>query len=89
MTTTWFYTRIVVFPIVIYNVGFAVENVFHGRPFQTINYLSIHLCILFILHIYWFGLLLRAISKFISGGKLQEASDNDRAGIKEQAVKTD
>jgi len=37
--------------------------------------MGIHLSILFVLHVYWFGLLLRAISKFAMGGKLQEASD--------------
>jgi len=75
MTISWFYTRIIVFPIVIYKVGFAVGDLFHGENFYTAKFLSVHLCILFILHIYWFGLLLRALSKFAAGEKLQEASD--------------
>jgi hypothetical protein len=75
MTISWFYTRIIVVPIVIYKVGFAVGDLFHGENFYTAKFLSVHLCILFILHIYWFGLLLRALSKFAAGEKLQEASD--------------
>lgn len=70
MTTTWFWTRILVFPVVIYQTGLGVGDIFHGKNFLALRFLSIHLCILFVLHIYWFGLLLRALSKFATGGKL-------------------
>ncbi len=46
--------------------------------FFTKNFLIVHLCILFVLHVYWFGLLIKAISKFAMGGKLQEAQDEKR-----------
>lgn len=78
MTVTWFYTRILVFPYFIYVCCVQVPNIFHGKNFFTLNFMGIHLSILFVLHVYWFGLLLRAISKFATGGKLQEASDEQR-----------
>ena len=78
MTITWFYTRILVLPFVIYKVCFAIGDIYHGRNFYSLSFFSVHLCILYVLHIYWFGLLLRALSKFLSGGKLQEASDGQK-----------
>jgi hypothetical protein len=70
MTVTWFYTRIVVFPYFIYVCCIAVPDIFQGKGFFTLNFMGIHLSILFVLHVYWFYLLLRAISKFVAGGKL-------------------
>ena len=77
MTVTWFYTRILVLPLVIYN-GLAIGDIYHGRNFYTLPVFGVYLSILYVLHVYWFSLLLRALSKFLSGGKLQEASDEKK-----------
>ncbi len=70
MTATWFYTRILILPYIIYASRITQPDIFHGMGFFTLNFLNIHLCILFVLHVYWFGLLIKAISKFAMGGKL-------------------
>ena len=68
MIVTWFYTRIIVFPYCIYQFFIFYPENYQGKGF------FFHLCILFVLHVYWFGLMLKAIGKFVAGGKLEEAS---------------
>jgi very-long-chain ceramide synthase len=33
MTATWFYTRILVLPYMLYKGGFAIGDIYHGRNF--------------------------------------------------------
>jgi ceramide synthetase len=71
MTISWFYTRLIVLPYFIYLT--ATAQPFHGMNFMTLKFLTVHLCILFVLHVFWFGRMLSVISKFlVGGGRLQE-----------------
>ena len=67
MTASWFYTRLLVLPYIIY-LHFSVGDIYHGKNFITLKFLTAHLCILFVLHLFWFGRMLKVISKFVMGG---------------------
>ena len=71
MTLSWFYTRIYVFPFIIYEQCLQPDlDIFEGKPFFTLKFMGYLLGILFILHVYWFFVLLRCIHKFMTDGKV-------------------
>jgi hypothetical protein len=70
MTISWGYTRLYVFPQVIWACG--IGQVYKGRRFYSEDYLVYQLCILLILHIYWYYVLLRSLGKFIFKGKIED-----------------
>lgn len=77
MTASWFYTRLLVLPYMIYLL--IQPDIFHGMNFISLKFLIVHLCILFVLHVFWFGRMLSVISKFlIGGGKLQEEPEMEK-----------
>ena len=73
MTVSWFYTRILVFPLVIYESTFATvyadSNDIITRPLM---HLKLFLIILQVLHVYWFYVLLLALNKYLSKGKIAD-----------------
>jgi len=75
---SWFYTRLYVFPLCVLSVNLQVKikDNLYGLDFMTGL-----LCVLFVLHVYWFSLLLKAGYKKIKG---QEFSDQVTKIIPEQ-----
>lgn len=71
MTLSWFYTRIVVLPFIIYNACF-ITDIYKGAGFIADKFLGSFLVILFILHVYWFIILLKSIQKFVKVGKAED-----------------
>eukprot|EP00347_Sterkiella_histriomuscorum_P004735 403359308 len=71
MTLSWFYTRIIVFPAIIYYTCFQ-RDIYNGAGFIADKFLGSFLVILFILHCYWFVILLKSIQKFVKVGKAED-----------------
>lgn len=71
MLLSWFYTRLWVFPQVIYWSCFH-KDIYHGAGFVSDKFFGSLLSILFILHVYWFFVLLKSIQKFIKVGKAED-----------------
>ncbi len=82
MMLSWAYTRLYLFPQVIYQgyqKQFLAKGGFYSEP-----YLTYELLILLILHTYWYYLFIAAFAKLIYGGKLE---DNQQS-IKEDSDET-
>ncbi|CDW76728.1 lag1 longevity assurance [Stylonychia lemnae] len=71
MTVSWFYTRIYVFPMTIYYSCFD-RDIYHGAKFYGDKYFGSLLIILYILHVYWFFVLLKSIHRFTKLGKTDD-----------------
>ena len=76
MLISWFYTRLLMLPYIISILFFYTADIYHGKGFWILKFLCVHLSTLFILHMYWFYLMVSAIQKFAKSGKLQEPEDD-------------
>lgn len=72
-TLIWFYTRILVFPWIVY-VSTTQSNLQMGHQL-IVPYFAAGLYFLCFMHWYWFRLLLRVLYKVIKGEKLQKQED--------------
>ena len=73
MTLSWLYTRLIVFPIVIYETAFVTTYADQNDVVQnTLLHLKIFLIVLLVLHVYWFYVLLKALKKYITRGKIED-----------------
>lgn len=71
MTLSWAYTRLYVFPYLIYYSCFR-QDMYHGANFIGDKFLGCLLIILYILHVYWFILLIKSIKRFVKVGKADD-----------------
>jgi len=65
MTVSWAYTRLVIFPQIIFYACFSGVDIYQGAGFIGDKFLGSLLIVLFILHIYWFYVLIKSIKKFV------------------------
>lgn len=70
MTISWGYTRLYVFPQVIYNV--TLDNFYSGTWFKSDECFMVQLVVLQILHIYWFYVLIKSFVRYISKGEIKD-----------------
>ena len=70
MTLSWGWTRLYIFPQLIMACG--IGNIYGGTSFLSESFLIYQLGILLILHIYWYYVLLKSLSKFIFKGKIHD-----------------
>merc|ERR1719329_1914476 len=60
----WAYTRIVVFPWIIYNILFNITSDFNGEPLMR-PYFAYLLSCLAVLHFYWMYMMLCLLNNYI------------------------
>lgn len=70
-TLAWFYTRLIIFPQIIYASCFKYD-IYQGRDFTGDKYFGILLSILYILHIHWFIIILKSINRYVVKGKADD-----------------
>jgi hypothetical protein len=69
LLVTWFYTRLYVFPFhFVYNTLFEAHKVDRNVSMLFHNAMNVMLCILQVLHVYWFGLFLYMGYALVSKG---------------------
>lgn len=68
MSTLWLYTRIYLFPYVIYE-AYRVDPYEGNFPIVS-SFCCIMLTSLFILHVYWFCILMIGVKKYVKKGKI-------------------
>jgi hypothetical protein len=71
MATSWFYTRIYIFPQIIY-AGCFKYDIFPGHNFLGTKFFGVLLSVLFILHVHWFIIILKSVRRFIVKGKADD-----------------
>lgn len=74
----WFYTRLYVFPMIIYEImqdKIADDDQYMFHPFVKWFFIYSQ-CALFILHIYWFGLMMRGVIMSIKGKSPEDERNN-------------
>ena len=69
MVVSWFYTRLIVFPQVIY---YTYVDVSKGQYSTFLYFTSMMLVCLLILHYYWFYLLLTHFTRYLKKGKIDD-----------------
>ena len=65
MTVSWAYTRLIIFPQVILYSCFSGVDIYQNAGFIGDKFLGCLLIVLYILHIYWFIILIRSIKKYV------------------------
>jgi hypothetical protein len=78
MVITWAYTRLYVFPYVIYYTSLE-RDVFEGHATFGFRFYGVTLICLYILHWYWFGLILKAFFRFFTAGKTDDVQSEIKA----------
>lgn len=67
MVILWFYTRLIVFPMIIYS---TFHDLYEGSFLFSLYFSHIMLICLLILHYYWFYVLILSFSKYIKKGQV-------------------
>lgn len=67
MLASWFYTRLLVFPFVIYYGCFRVD-IFKGAGFFGGHFFGYLLSVLFVMHVYWFSIMIRSVGRYFKTG---------------------
>lgn len=71
MATSWFFTRLYVFPQIIYYSCFKYD-IYKGAGFTGDKYFGLLLSILFVLHIHWFILIIKSVRRYAIKGKAED-----------------
>ena len=71
MAVSWAYSRLYVFPKLLLVIYWS-ETIYKGTGFISERYSLVSLTTLFILHVYWFGILMKSLSKYVLGGGLKD-----------------
>lgn len=71
MLFSWFFTRIYVFPQVIMKGCFTID-IYQGNDFIGTRFFGYLLSILFVMHIYWFAIMLRSVKRYFKTGRADD-----------------
>jgi hypothetical protein len=80
MLVSWFYTRLFVLPQIIWRC--YTDPIYDTTEFKANPCLVGQLCILQILHVYWFIVLIKSIVKYATKGKIKDYQNTIEANKK-------
>ena len=70
MAISWLYTRLIVLPIIAYHNYYSYPYFPEDSNLKADKYLVYFVCVLIIMHYYWFGVLMTAFTKFCRKGEV-------------------